>query len=142
MEMIIPLEIDNITIEGLSLRVSCYQPFPDRAVTFQLEMGIPEKRTRLPLLRFDWRPLNSPHKNPRRGHSFAAGQLIFGTHFHQFSLNWVQADERMRSGNLPFAIQVEPDPTDFKSVLDDIRSLFRISNIDLIQEPGWSRRLL
>lgn len=48
----------------------------------------------------------------------------------------------MRTGNLPFAIAVTPDPDKFKDALDLAGSLLRIGNIRLVETPSWSRRLL
>ena len=56
-----PLEIEGVTIEGLTLRGTARKPMPDRQVVFQLEYraaGISGG----PICRIEWRPL-SGHNN-------------------------------------------------------------------------------
>jgi hypothetical protein len=142
MTFLAPLEADGVTIAGLSLRGVCYQREPDRAVTLQLEAAMPRLRTRVPLARLDWRPLNGGHRNPRRGMPSHAGRFLQGTHMHPFDLNWVAANEAMRGGNLPFARSVADDPPTFEEALDMAGIEFRINDIRLIEVPLWSARLL
>jgi hypothetical protein len=142
MAFLTPLEVDGVTIAGLALRGVCYQHRPDEAVMLQMEAAMPGLRTRVPLVRLDWRPATGGHKNPRRGPDLHAKRFITGSHLHPFELNWLFAAEVMRTGNLPFATAVSPDPNDFAEVLDLVGSVFRISNISLIETPSWSRKLL
>jgi hypothetical protein len=142
MTFLTPLEVDGVTVAGLALRGVCYQRFPDQAVTLQLEAAMPGLRTRVPLARLDWRPLNRGHKNPRRGANMYAGQLIDGTYLHPFDLNWIAATEAMRTGNLPFSRPVLNDPSTFEEALDIAGKEFRINNIEMIETPKWSARLL
>ncbi len=141
-EFVAPLEIAGVTIQGLSLRGGCYAHLPGEAMMFQLEIGHASVRTRIPLMRLDWRPLTASHKNPRKGSAAHAGRQIFGSHLHTFDLNWVEENGAMRAGNLPFAIEVSPDPRGFAEILDFVQKHFRISKVELIPEPNWSPRLL
>jgi hypothetical protein len=142
MGFLAPLEVDGVTIAGLALRGVCYEHRPDEAVTLQVEAAMAGLRTRVPLMRLDWRPPTGGHKNPRRGPDLHIGRYIIGSHIHPFELNWLASAEVMRTGNLPFATAVKPDPDTFPEVLDLAGSMFRISNIKLIEAPSWSRRLL
>jgi hypothetical protein len=142
MTFLAPLEVDGVTVAGLSLRGVCYQRYPDRAVMLQLEAAMPGLRTRVPLARLDWRPLNGGHRNPRGGAAPHAGRLLQGTHMHSFDLNWVAANEAMRAGNLPFARPVEDEPPTFEEALDMAGKEFRINDIRLVETPLWSARLL
>jgi hypothetical protein len=142
MGFLAPLEVDGVTIAGLALRGVCYQHRPDEAVMLQMEAATPGLRTRVPLVRLDWRPATGGHKNPQRGLDLHAKKFIAGSHLHPFELNWILATEVMRTGNLPFATAVNPDPGTFEEVLDLVGNMFRISNIRLIETPSWSRRLL
>ena len=63
-----------------------------------------------------------------------------GSHLHPFSLNWIGPEARMRAGNLPFAIKIVPDPETFREILDFASDALRISDIDRIVTPNWSRR--
>jgi hypothetical protein len=142
MQFVAPLTLGEITIGGLHLRGSCYETARNRAITFQVELAAPGKRTRLPLTRLDWRPLAEPHRN--RAHSdLALSRIyIFGSHFHRFDLNWLPSAKAMRSGNLPMAVPLEPDPQTFDSLLDIARKLLKISDIDRVPCPQWTERLL
>lgn len=141
-EFLAPLEIEDVTIEGLALRGGCYQHLPDSAIMFQLEMGVPRARTRIPLMRLDWRPLTIPHKNPSKGPAAHRGKLFHGSHLHPFDLNWVEENKAMRAGNLRFAVEVSPEPKTYVEILDFLRKSFKINNVELITEPNWSKRLL
>jgi hypothetical protein len=43
----------------------------------------------------------------------------------------------MRSGNLPQAESVEPEPQSFESLRDEVGNLFRINNISIVLPPPW-----
>jgi hypothetical protein len=118
MGFVAPLEIAGVAVAGLALRGSCYLHRPDEAVTFQLEAATPGLRTRIPLMRLDWRPATRGHKNPRRGPASHTGKFIVGSHLHTFQLNWLANNEVMRTGNLPFAEPLNPDPGTFEEALD------------------------
>jgi hypothetical protein len=143
MQFVAPLALDGLTIGGLHLRGTCREPHPDRAVTLQVELASPGRRTRLPLARLDWRPLAEPHRNPL-AHSLPnlSRLTIFGSHFHAFELNWVPSNNAMRGGNLPFAIILEKEPHSFGELLDIAKVLLRIENISRVPRPDWIERLL
>ena len=63
MSFSVPIDIGGVTIGYFGLRGGCYADHPDRAVTLQLEVGSAAARTRIPLVRLDWRPLQETHKN-------------------------------------------------------------------------------
>jgi hypothetical protein len=129
-----PIEIEGVTRAAFALRGNAYAHIPDQAVTLQLEVGDVSSRTRQPLVRLDWRPRSLAHKNPDK-------TQILGTHVHPFALNWLHREKRMRSGNLPWAIEIS-DLHDFAAVLQFSKNLFEINNIDKIPVPPWSRQLL
>jgi hypothetical protein len=142
MQFSTPLAIDGLTFRGLELRGRCYAHHPDRSVMFQVEVAPPGKRSRIPLVRLEWRPLAEPHRNPPGGDPELSRRLIFGSHFHPFELNWVGANDAMRSGNLPFAKPLENDPGNFAELIDTAGVLLRINHLDQIQAPSWMERLL
>ena len=142
MEFVVPLSVDGVTVEGLSLRGACYESHANESVMLQIEVGKPGIRTRIPLSRVDWRPLNGPHRNPRSGNSEYSGLVIGGSHYHPFDLNWVNANLTMRSGNLPFAIEILPDFQSFAEMVDFVEKRFKINKLGQIEYPRWVERLL
>ncbi len=131
---LVPLEIDGVVIAELALRGSAYAHISDAGVTLQLEIGVAGKRTRIPLVRIDWKPRNDSHRNPDK-------RLLHGTHTHKFEPNWLEREQRMRTGNLPWA-EKPHDINTFDELLDYAKILFRISNIDGIPVPEWSPKLI
>ena len=142
MGLVLPLDVEGVTLAGLWLRASALVGFPDEAVLFQLEYGRPGMRSRTPLMRLEWRPLSRPHRNPLGGPAAHAGLLIPGTHLHPSELNWVPANQAMRSGNLPFALAVEPDFNRFEECVDWVGRRFNTLDLTRLARPGWQARLL
>lgn len=130
-----PLEIDGVTVADFALRGGAYEKRPDAAVMLQLEIGVPGLRTRTPLIRIDWRPISPVHKNPDR-------TILRGDHVHTFEGNWLEAEQRMRTGSLPVAVGLPSEVASYADLLDLAKSVFRISNIESIPEPEWSATLL
>lgn len=140
MEILAPLTLAGLTVGAFTLRGTCNKQRIDRDVLFQLEIGIPGKRTRLPLTRIEWRPQAVVHKNPAIGRTPSI--FIYGSHHHTYSGNWLEAQGRMREGNLPFAEAVTPDPETYSDFLDLVRIRFRINDIDQIGVPVWEPKLV
>lgn len=133
-QFLVPLEIGELTIAGFALRGVAYAYLPDEAVTLQMEISQNGARTRIPLARLDWKPRSAFHQNPDKSR-FA------GTHIHPFDLNWLEVEQRMRTGNLPFAQKIVQIHT-FNDMLDYAKAAFRIKDVDKIPMPEWSRQLL
>lgn len=131
---LVPLELGGVVVAELGLRGAAYGHIADAAVMLQLEIGMAGKRSRQPLIRIDWKPKNDGHRNPDR-------RILLGTHAHMFSENWLEKEQRMRTGNLPWA-EKPHDINTFAELLDYAKILFRISNIDDIPEPEWSPKLI
>tara|TARA_R110000868_G_scaffold305573_7_gene566618 strand:+ start:5540 stop:6073 length:534 start_codon:yes stop_codon:yes gene_type:complete len=131
---LVPLDINGVTIEGLFLRGRAYESAPDRDVMFQLEIttGL---RSRTPLRRVDWLPRSGRHKNPDKGE-------ILGSHQHLFEPNWIEGEQRMRAGNLPWAEAIPATVSTYASLLDFTADQFRIQNITAVPQPEWSAKLL
>jgi len=129
-----PLDIAGITIESFFLRGRAYESSPDRDVMLQLEIadGV---RKRTPLRRVEWRPRSGLHKNPDKTH-------VVGSHEHPFEPNWLENEQRMRAGNLPWAEAVPESVSSFARLLDFTADKFRIAKITTIPEPEWSAKLL
>ena len=140
MEILAPLTLAGVTVGSFTLRGTCNKFRIDRDVLFQLEVGIPGKRTRLPLSRLEWRPQSETHKNPAINRTPPI--LIFGSHHHTNAANWLEAEGRMREGNLPFAEAIDPDAETYGDFLDLVRIRFRINGIDQIKVPVWEPKLV
>jgi len=134
MTFLLPLDIQGVTIEGLFLRGRTYENSFDRDVMFQLEYAAPGSRTRVALARVDWLPRSPVHKNPDH-------ELITGSHLHPFEANWLDREQRMRAGNLPFAVRTPPSVGTYAKLLDFVGKEFRISNMSSIPVPGWVKSL-
>lgn len=135
-----PLTVAGVTIGNFALRVTCNAFRPDCDVMFQLEIGVHGQRTRLPLTRIDWRPLSGGHKQPRQPGS-RKREFIEGSHFHALDDNWLEAEQRMRENNLPWAQQLDPEPATYTELLDLVRIRFRINGVGDIGTPKWSAKL-
>lgn len=133
--LVASLEVDGESIEGLGLRANALITIPDRAVCFQLELH-PARGPCVPLARVEWRPLR-PHTNPKKGPSELQLLRLTGSHVHEFDLNWLEKQGRMRTGNLPVARPVVEDPTNFDSLLVLVQKEFRINSLKAVQPPPW-----
>lgn len=140
MEILAPLTLAELTVGSFTLRGTCNKFRVDRDVLFQLEVGLPRTRTRLPLTRIEWRPQSSTHKNPPSGGR--PSELIFGSHHHTHSANWIEAEGRMREHNLPFADKIDPDPRSYDDFLDLVRIRFKINGLDQIGAPESEPKLV
>ncbi len=137
----VPLEIDSITVESLFLRARVLKDAPDEDVFFQLEFDHDQNRRDKAISRIDWRPLHS-HDNKGCGPQEWRFQAQKQSHFHKFDLNWLQMEGRLKASNLPIAVPLEIEPTDFQGLLAFVGKNFRISNIEIISQPGWEPVLL
>ena len=137
-----PLEIGGVTEEGLVLHGGCYRDYPDCNVTFELRAMKRPARRRIPLARLDWRSLSGGHTNRRRGESEWSGVRVGDTHLHDFDLNWLDVEKRMRAGNLPLARDIKETLTTFEDVRKYAGQVFRIDNMDIIDKPAWEHKLL
>lgn len=136
-----PLDIGGVTIPHFWLRGRCIEDQPDREVSFQLEVGREGFRTRTPLIRVDWRPLSGGHGNPN-GSFDLADTFVAGSHYHAFELNWLEAEARMRTSNLPVAEEIIEPLQGFSDLLDFVKIRFRINGIEKIAPPEWVEKLL
>lgn len=138
----VPLDVDGVTVENFALRGGCYAEHPDKAVTFQLEIGHAGTRTRTPLIRVDWRPLNGGHKNPAKGPTEHRLRFIRGCHLHPFELNWLEEMQKMRTSNLPLALEISPPLQSFSELLEFVKNQFRINDVSVVPEPEWVYKLI
>ena len=130
---------NGITFEGARLRVTAYADLPDQSVTVQLEFQQDGRRDSA-IDRIDWRPLHT-HGNGNVGPDHCRLRTIVGTHRHEFSLNWLSDLGRLRTGNLPIAVPVNPDPPDLRSLLEFAEACFRVGGLVTIGPPPWESTL-
>ena len=136
MWFVAPLAIGGVTQEAFALHGLALKYAPDCNVCFELKALGPRNR-KIPLARYEWRSLRGGHTNSRRSGSPVSGQRMTATHHHSFGLNFLPAQGRMRSGNLPQAESVEPEPQSFESLRGEVGNLFRINNINIVLPPPW-----
>jgi len=134
-EFVVPLSVSGITVGGLELRGTGSFTALDRNIMFQLEHS-PAGRKRIPLWRCEWRPF-SPHTNKAIGPQELHFLQLPGSHEHPFYLNWLEHEQRMRTGNLPIAKEITPDPASFEEFLDFCGKQFNISNMNIVPAPEW-----
>lgn len=136
-----PLEVGGVTERGFVLHGGCQLNQPDRHVTFEVRISRSQGRRSLPLMRVDWRSLHGTHSNPRRGASAWSGRTVSSTHFHDFELNWLPVEGRMREGNLKLAREIEEELPTFDTLRAYVGRVFRITNMHIVTPPPWEFRL-
>jgi hypothetical protein len=137
-----PLEIGGVTEVGFVLHGGCYRNQPDRHVTMELRVGRIPGRKCVPLKRVCWRSLTG-HTNKRgMGPPNLAGKRLTNSHHHSFDLNWLPNENRMRSGNLPLAMDMGSGLESFQEVMVFVGIAFKISNIEAITPPEWQHTLV
>ena len=100
----VALDVGDITIASLTLDGGAYINHPEEHVTFELSILGHDSKRRIRLMRLDWKSLKGGHSNHKRKCAgLWGGKRVPETHFHTFELNWVESEQRMKSGNLPCA---------------------------------------
>lgn len=132
-----PLEIGGVTETGLVLHGGCFPHRPNCHVSLELRISKQSGRRCIPLERVDWRALDGGHSNPRRPRSEWAGRRVSETHLHDFWLNWVENEQRMRLGGLRTAREIGSGLQDFTELRSYVGKRFNIKNIDIVSEPNW-----
>jgi len=135
------LEIANVTVEGLLVRLSVSKSLPDEATMIQLEFPHSPPRRDNAMERIDWRPLHR-HTNKNIGPPKLHGMVIEGSHHHRFDLNWLPNQGVMRSANLPMAVPMVPEPQSFVELLELAAAVFRIHNLVTVSVPPWEADLV
>jgi hypothetical protein len=107
LEFSVPLEIDGVTVEALTLRGRARKSLADRELAFQLEYHH-ASIIGGPVARIEWRPLN-PHSNKGLGPKQFRHIIQTGSHHHCFDLNWQRSQEAVLQDSLPIAVPIE-DP--------------------------------
>lgn len=140
-----PLEVFGVTERMFILHGGHQRDLPDAHVCFEIKVGRPGTKKKIPLARIEWRSLKGGHTNPLYGppsHSKLKGKRVPDTHHHTFDLNYFGDEDRMRGGNLPWAIAFSEEILSFESLRDTAGKCFGISDIDLVSRPVWGYDLL
>jgi hypothetical protein len=140
LSLVSALEVDGVTLAGVQLRMRAITDLPDRAVMIQLEYNPPKGRNER-LIRVEWRPL-APHVNNGKAPSPYEFMTIAGSHIHRFEHNYNVAGERMVRNNLPHAIPLEPDPENFRELLELAGKELNISDLHRVETPEWQARMV
>lgn len=132
LEFVASVEIDSVTLEGVRLRGRTLKTSPESDLTFQLEMRYGSFWHHL--CRLDWRP--------KGGHTDQVGPIADRTNFtgsgwHSFDNNAGYGLWTLREGNLPRAVPLNPDPTNFNDVLIEIERKMLVENARDIPGPDW-----
>jgi hypothetical protein len=140
LEMRVPLSIDYVTEEGLFLYGSCYPHVKDGGVTFVL-LYHPAQGLAGPIVRFCWNPLHD-HKNFGGHKGEWAWKPIVTTHLHGFELNRKYGWDGMVRKNLPIALPVDEELSDFRDMLEYVGKIFKIADIQRVPVPEWQQTLI
>lgn len=132
-----PIEIGGVTETGLVLHGGCYAHRPDMNISFELRIAKTPGRRCMPIERFDWRSIEGGHSNLRGPKSEWSGRRTSDTHLHDFWMNWIEDEQRMRKGGVPFARDIDEELEDFAQVRGFVGNRLRIKNIDVVAEPDW-----
>lgn len=141
LEIVVPLEINEVIEEGLLFRATALERMPDREIVFQLEYhGVKIPGGTGPLMRFEWNTIR-PHNNKGKGPSEFQFMDMSPSHVHLFSDNWCEQNGAMLRDNLPVARPISEPIQGFAECLVYVGNLFRISNIGLVKPPEWVYQL-
>lgn len=130
-----PLEIDGVALAGARLRGTVYTSAPQRAVMLQLECHGASNKIG-PLDRIDWNPIHT-HNNQGKGPPDLRFVRQAGSHHHQFDLNWLPVEQRMRANNLPIAVPMEPNLASVEDLFRFAEEHFKIKGLSRQQLPEW-----
>lgn len=134
----IALLTEGVGLEGVFLRVWCPKTINAWEFGLQLEY-YPENRRAIALARMDWKV---GHTNPNKGPDDLRLLDIQSTHLHSFHDNYISPEDRMRSGNLPLASPVVPDPESLPEFLAVAEDLLRIKGLSEVSQPPYQGELL
>lgn len=132
-----PLMFGGVVEQGLVLHGGCLKHVPEANVTFEIRVSRPGGHHTVPLARIDWRAVSGGHSNPRRSGSLVSGKRCSNSHHHAFELNWLEAEERMRKGNLPMADDIPQGIQTFEDLRKEAGILLGINNIGVVTPPKW-----
>lgn len=132
-----PLMIAGVIEHGFVLHGGFIKHVPDANVSFELRALKPGAKRTVAIARIDWRAVRGGHTNPKRPGSPVSGIRVSDSHHHSFTLNWLEHETRLRSGNLPMAEDIDQQIQTFESLRATVGILFRINNIDIVQPPKW-----
>lgn len=134
-----PLEIDGLAREGARLRGTVYKVAARRAVMLQVEFNAAAHKIGA-LDRIDWNPIHT-HNNKGKGPPHLQFMKQHGSHHHLFELNYLTTEQRMRAGNLPIAVPMEPNVSTEEELLRFAEVHFRIKGLGKQYLPQWQADL-
>jgi hypothetical protein len=136
----VPLQIDDVVVEGLYLEGHCPADNQDTDVTFNIVYK-PAQGLSGALYRLDWNPLHT-HGNKGLVSGEWKYKTISGTHRHPFQENYTKGVKYMLDNNLPIAFPVVEPLLNFRDMLHYMGELFRITDIQRISPPPGTQRLV
>ena len=132
-----PLMIAGVVEQGFVLHGGYLKHVPEANVSFELLVSKPGGKRKMAMARVDWRAVRGGHTNPKRKGSPVSGLRVSNSHHHSFELNWLTIEERLRSGNLPMAEDIDQGIQSFELLRELVGNLFRINNIGVVTPPKW-----
>jgi len=130
-----PLAVNHVITGGFELRAKVSKQHVGRDALMQLEFA-KSGRERIELARCQWRPFET-HTNKHwgpPGHELCT--YLEQSHHHAFEHNYLAEERRMRTGSLPAALPIHPDPTTLSAFIAFCGECFKINNIRVVEVPG------
>jgi hypothetical protein len=134
--LVAPLDIEGVTVEGLRFRGKAHRFRPEMQVTFRLEIMFGASVE--PLVRLDWRP-TAKHRNPANAPQPYRLASIEGSHLHPFDLNW--RGDKPVGVNLPVAIPL-PQEESYDDLLARVGQAFNVGPMAGFPRPDWTEVLV
>lgn len=129
-----PLKLIDWDVLGFELRAKVSKSHIDRDALMQLEFA-KSGRDRIPLARCQWRPFET-HRNKKWGPAgYELRSYYRESHYHTFEDNYLSTERRMRTGSLPGAVPVIPDPSTLSDFIAFCGKCFSLKNANIISLP-------
>lgn len=134
------VDIDGVTVAGLSIRGKALLSYPEGAVTLQLQFQAARGKAQH-LVRAEWKPIK-PHTNSGRGPADWRFKSIPGSHIHRFDDNYLEHEHRMYAGAQQSAVPLPEIVDSYERFLEFCGKEFRVNNMDVLPAPPWQPRML
>lgn len=129
------IELAGVTTPEVQLLATADLYVADARVMLQVQKTAGPGPLR-PLYRIEWRP-KAGHTNRKVGPRRLHYREMPGSHAHRFLDNWVAAEGRMLTENLPVADHLPSEPQTFAELVAIAALEFRIPNMVDLPPPPW-----
>lgn len=131
----VALNVNGMGLAGLTLKGKAPIDIPNRGVAITM-CWRPARARPEAFTRACWRPLGI-HKPKKWRPSWGVPQTIGGSHLHCPDGNWIEDESRVRSGNLPYATPIEPEPETFEKFVALVQNLYNVEGLSGAIASPW-----